>query len=143
MAKSLTYANWDTLTEGTERDFTMGPLTRTDFVRFVGANGDFNPNHHDEIYAIRSGFDKIFAPGMLQGGYLGRLVSEWVGPSALRTFRLRFSSQAWPGDIVICRARVVRRFQDGDKRRVEIEAEAINQNGDALIKAHAVASPQP
>ncbi|MFP6869991.1 MAG: MaoC/PaaZ C-terminal domain-containing protein [Nitrospinota bacterium] len=142
MAEPFAYAHWDDLTEGARRELTVGPLTRTDFVRFAGANGDFNPNHHDEIYAIQSGFEKVFAPGMLQGGYLGRLVSEWVGPGALRSFRLRFSSQAWPGDMVICRAKVVRRFEEGGERRVEIEAEAVSQSGDALIKAHAVAAPQ-
>ncbi len=141
MPEQISYANWDTLAEGAERETSMGPLTRTDFVRFAGANGDFNPNHHDEIYAIRAGFDKIFAPGMLQGGYLARLISEWVGPGALRTLRIRFSAQAWPGDMVICRAKVTRRFEEADERRVEIEAEAVNQHGDALIKGNAIAAP--
>ena len=142
MKRLLSYAKWDDLTEGAESEVKMGPLTRTDFVRFAGANGDFNPNHHDEIYAINAGFEKIFAPGMLQGGYLGRLVSEWVGPGALRTFRIRFSAQAWPGDMVICRAKVVRRYEDGGERRVEIEAEAVNQDGNTLIKGHAAAAPR-
>ncbi len=44
----------------------VGPVTRTDFVRFAGASGDMNPNHHDEIYAVRSGNDRVFAMGMLQ-----------------------------------------------------------------------------
>ena len=30
---------------------TAGPMTRTDFVRYAGAGGDFNPLHHDEEYA--------------------------------------------------------------------------------------------
>ncbi len=142
MKKPLSYAKWDDLTEGAEREVEMGPLTRTDFVRFAGANGDFNPNHHDDTYAVSSGFPTSFAPGMLQGGYLGRLVSEWVGPGALRTFRIRFSAQAWPGDMVICRAKVVRRYEEGGERRVEIEAEAVNQDGDTLIKGHAAAAPR-
>jgi acyl dehydratase len=135
------YATWDELSEGAEREMEMGPLTRTNFVRFAGANGDFNPNHHDEIYAIRAGFDKIFAPGMLQGGYLGRVISEWVGPGTLRTLRIRFSAQGWPGDMVICKAKVARRYEENGERLVEIEAEALNQNGDTLIKGHAVAAP--
>ncbi len=141
MPDQISYAGWDALAEGAEREITMGPLTRTNFVRFSGANGDFNPNHHDEIYAIRAGFDKIFAPGMLQGGYLARLISEWVGPGALRSLRIRFSAQAWPGDMVICRAKVTRRFEEAGERRVEIEAEALNQHGDTLIKGNAVAAP--
>ncbi|MBT3350042.1 MAG: hypothetical protein HOC91_05630 [Nitrospinaceae bacterium] len=141
MPELFAYAKWEDLAEGAERKVTIGPLTRTDFVRFAGANGDFNPNHHDEIYAIRAGFDKIFAPGMLQGGYLGRVISEWVGPGALRTFRIRFSAQAWPGDMVNCTAKVVRQFEEGGERLVEIEAEALSQNGDTLIKSHAIAAP--
>ena len=32
-----------------------GPLTRTQFVRYAGASHDFNPNHHDEVYAQANG----------------------------------------------------------------------------------------
>ncbi len=142
MPQAISYAGWDELTEGAERELTMGPLTRTDFVRFAGANGDFNPNHHDDTYAAASDFPSAFAPGMLQGGYVGKILSEWVGPSALRTFRIRFSAQAWPGDMVICKAKVVRRYEEGGERRVEIEAVAENQDGATLIKAHAAAAPQ-
>ncbi|MEE9255971.1 MAG: MaoC/PaaZ C-terminal domain-containing protein [bacterium] len=142
MPQAISYAGWDELTEGAERELTMGPLTRTDFVRFAGANGDFNPNHHDDTYAAASDFPSAFAPGMLQGGYVGKILSEWVGPRALRTFRIRFSAQAWPGDMVICKAKVVRRYEEGGERRVEIEAVAENQDGATLIKAHAAAAPQ-
>ena len=30
---------------------TFPPLTRTDFVKYQGASGDFHPLHHDEVYA--------------------------------------------------------------------------------------------
>ena len=42
---------------------TFGPLTRTDFVRYQGASGDFNPIHHDEEFAKSAG---------LPDGVLGR-----------------------------------------------------------------------
>ena len=142
MTTSVEYAKWEELTEGTERDLTVGPITRTDLVRYAGASGDFNPNHHDEIYAIRAGFDKPFAHGMLQGGYLARLLSEWLGPDSFKNLKIRFSAQAWPGDMVICKARVVRQYEEEGKRLVEIEASAENQRGDVLIKATATAAPR-
>jgi acyl dehydratase len=46
-----------------------GPLTRTQFVRYAGASHDFNPNHHDEVYAKASGNKAVFGMGMLAGGY--------------------------------------------------------------------------
>src|SRR6478609_3004077 len=33
---------------------TYPPLTRTDFVKYQGASGDFHPLHHDEQYAHES-----------------------------------------------------------------------------------------
>jgi acyl dehydratase len=140
MATKLTYATRDDLIVGAERELAVGPLTRTNFVRFAGAIGDFNPNHHDELYAIRSGFDRPFAPGMLQGGYMGRLISEWVGPAALRTLRIRFASQAWPGDMVNCKATVINRTEDDGTVRIDIEAQATNQRGEVLIEAKASAT---
>ncbi len=142
MPATLTYAKWEDLAEGTEHEIKVGPITRTDMVRYAGASGDFNPNHHDEIYAIRAGFEKPFAHGMLQGGYLGRMLSEWLGPAALRSFRLRFSAQAWPGDMVICKARIVRRYEERGEHLVDIEAEATNQRGDVLVQATATAAPK-
>ena len=142
MPGTLIYARWQDLAEGSERELRIGPITRTDMVRYAGASGDFNPNHHDEIYAIRAGFDKPFAHGMLQGGYVGRMLTEWLGPAALRHFNLRFSAQAWPGDMVICKARVTRRYQEQGENRVDIEAEAQNQRGDILIRATATAAPE-
>ncbi len=45
-------ARWDELTEGAEcAAAQVGPLTRTDFVRYQGASGDMNPVHHDETFA--------------------------------------------------------------------------------------------
>lgn len=126
---------WEKIEEGHEKELSVGPITRTDLVKYAGASGDFNPNHHDEIYSIRSGFDKPFAHGMLQGGIVSRLITDWFGVGTLRYFRLRFSAQTWPGDTIICKAKIIKKLED--KKIIEIEAEAKNQNEVLLIKASA------
>ena len=77
-----------------------GPLTRTQFVRYAGASHDFNPNHHDEVYAKASGNKAVFGMGMLAGGYCARLLTDWFGDGALRGLRVRFASRFWPGDVL-------------------------------------------
>ena len=76
-----------------------GPLTRTQFVRYAGASHDFNPNHHDEIYAQASGNKAVFGMGMLAGGFCARLLTDWLGDGSLRRLRIRFASRlpARPG----------------------------------------------
>ena len=78
-------ASWDDLVEGTgpePREY--GPLTRTDFVRYQGASGDFNPIHHDEEFAVSAGYPTVFSVGILQAGILGTYCTEWLGAENVR-----------------------------------------------------------
>src|ERR1700738_636187 len=92
-------ATWDQLDEGAaapRREY--GPLTRTDFVRYQGASGDFNPLHHDEELAKSAGFPTVFSVGMLQAGILGCYCTDWLGAENVRRFAVQFREQVWPGD---------------------------------------------
>jgi len=84
---------------------TFGPLSRTDFVRYQGASGDFNPIHHDEEFARSAGFDTVFSVGMLQAGLLATYCTDLLGPANVRRFKTQFREQVWPGDRLIASAR--------------------------------------
>jgi acyl dehydratase len=73
-------------------------ISRTQFVMYAGASGDFHPLHHDEELAQRNGYPSVFAPGMLTMALTGRAVTDLVGHDALRSFGGRFRAQVWPGD---------------------------------------------
>jgi acyl dehydratase len=113
-----------------------GPLTRTDFVRYAGASHDFNPNHHDEIYALANGNKTVFGMGMLAGGYCARLLTDWLGDGALRRLRIRFASRFWPDDVLTCTAKVT---QKGEGGLIECEFSAVNQNGEEIVRGDATA----
>jgi acyl dehydratase len=98
-----------------------------------------NPNHHDEVYAIRSGNERVFAMGMLQAGYLGRLLTDWLGDGALRRFRVRFATRVHPGDLLTCRARITKVTHAAGDREVECDAWVDNQDGQKVITGSAVA----
>src|SRR5688572_5259262 len=81
-------------------------LTRTNFVRYAGASGDFNPMHHDDTIATQVGNPSVFGHGMLTAGLMARQLKDWFGPEALRKFSVRFSKQVWPGDTLTFTAKV-------------------------------------
>jgi acyl dehydratase len=127
---------WDDLTVGAEAEpRTFGPLTRTDFVRYQGASGDFNPIHHDEEFAKASGFPTVFSVGMLQAGILASYATDWLGASNVRRFGVQFREQVWPGDELTCRATVVGR--DESAHTVDLELLCTRQTGGAAIKGTA------
>jgi acyl dehydratase len=126
----MTYATGDSLPQ---RSF--GPLTRTDFVRYQGASGDFNPIHHDEEFAKSAGFPTVFSVGMLQAGYLATYVTDIFGPANVRNFRVRFSEQVWPGDVLTCDGTVAEVGVDeaSGEKRVSLELKVTRQTGGTAI----------
>lgn len=132
-------ASWDELSEGTERaPLEIGPLTRTDFVRYQGASGDFNPIHHDEDFAKGAGFPSVFSVGMLQAGILGTYATDWLGAANIRNFNVQFREQVWPGDHLVCTGKVVKRYEDGGERKVDIDLLVTRvESGGAAIKGSA------
>jgi acyl dehydratase len=122
----------------TERSF--GPLTRTDFVRYQGASGDFNPIHHDEPFAQSAGFPTVFSVGMLQAGYLATYATDVFGPNNVRLFRVRFWEQVWPGDVLTCSGSVidVRTDDATGEKLAEVELEVRTQTGASAIRGAAV-----
>ncbi len=117
-----------------------GPLTRTQFVRYAGASHDYNPNHHDEVYAQASGNKSVFGMGMLAGGYCARLLTDWLGDGALRRLRIRFASRFWPGDVLTCTARVTGKRSEAGENLIDCEFVAKNQDGDTIISGDATAA---
>ncbi|MEV7011482.1 MaoC/PaaZ C-terminal domain-containing protein [Streptosporangium sp. NPDC051022] len=86
----------------------VGPLTRTDFVRYAGAGGDFNPIHHDETFARAAGYPSVFGHGLLTAGVLGGYAAAWLGRRNLRRFTVRYVDQVWPGDTLVLTGEVLR-----------------------------------
>lgn len=131
-------ASWDDLEEGaTVEPLVVGPLTRTDFVRYQGASGDFNPIHHDEEYAKSAGFPTVFSVGMLQAGILATFATDWLGAENVRTFGFQFREQVWPGDALTCTGAVTKRYEADSERRVDLELACTRQTGGTAIKGWA------
>jgi len=112
----------------------VGPLTRSDFVRYAGASGDFNPIHHDEEFARAAGNPTVFGHGMLAAGVLARVLSRVVGYERLRRYRVRFLARIWPGDTLTCQGRVTGRSEAAGEVRIDGELTATNQRGELVVR---------
>ena len=129
---------WEDLKEGVANEpLQVGPLTRTDFVRYQGASGDFNPIHHDDTYAERLGYPSVFSVGMLQGGILGVYATDWLGAENVRRFGVRFSEQVWPGDTLTFTGTIVKTYEEGGERKVDLELTCTRQTGGGAVEGWA------
>ena len=116
-------------------------LTRTQIVQYAGASGDFNPIHHDEMFATKAaGYPSVFAHGMLTMGLTGRLLTDWLGDGVLREYGVRFVQQVVPGDTLTGRAVLKSILVAGAEGRVEIDVETRNQKGEPVVSGSAIAT---
>src|SRR5688572_8555695 len=89
---------WDSVKEGDTREFKLEDIDRMHFVRYAGASGDFNPIHTSQTYAESAGNPTVFGHAMFTAGMLGRIPTEWFGPTSVKRYSVRFVQRVWPGD---------------------------------------------
>jgi acyl dehydratase len=115
----------------------VGPLTRTDLVRYQGASGDFNPIHHDETFTRAAGLPAPLSLGMLQAGFMATWATDWLGAAAVRRFRVRFAAPVFPGDTVSCSGRIVAEYTVDGEPRVDVELLCHKQDGEVAVRGWA------
>ena len=137
----MTIPSYDALSVGDEAPaLVVEKLSRTNFVRYAGASGDFNPMHHDDTIATSVGNPSVFGHGMLTAGLMARVVKDWFGPEAMRRYQVRFSKQVWPGDTLTFAAKIIGKREDGGEKLVDLECRATNQDGVEVLTGAATAA---
>ena len=123
-----------TLEAGAERSEVMvEKVDRAMFVRYAGASGDFNPIHWNEEFAKSAGYPTVFAQGMFTAGVLATFLTNWVGEAGVKRFRTRFVGQVWPGEQIVCTAKVT----SVGEGVAEVDLRVTNEKGEAKISGDA------
>jgi acyl dehydratase len=137
MAEQKLY--FEDVSEGDEAPVVSHELTRTDLVQYAGASGDFNPMHHDEIKAQAAGLPSVFGHGMFSAGFLGRAVTDYVGVGNLKTYKVRFAKQTWPGETFQTKIEVTGKRKENGANLIDLTCTLVNQDGEVKVAGEATA----
>lgn len=116
-------------------------LTRTlksqDIELFAVMSGDVNPAHVDEEYAKSDMFHEVIAHGMWGGALISAVLgTELPGPGTIYLNQsLSFRRPVGLGDTVTVRVTVKEKLPD--KKRLKIDCQCTNQEGETIIKGEA------
>jgi acyl dehydratase len=130
---------FDDVSEGDEAPPIEHTLTRGDLVVYAGASGDFNPMHTDEVAAKAAGLPSVFGHGMFTAGLLATALSHYVGVGNLREFKVRFTKQTWPDEVLTTRIVVTGKREEGGDRLVDLDCSVTNGDGETKVAGSAVA----
>jgi acyl dehydratase len=113
---------------GSELPLRTLTVSRLDVIRYCGASGDFNPLHWSDRRAQAVGLPGVIAHGMLTLAVVGRALTDWCGPAALRSYGARFSRPfAIPDD------------DEGRTLHIQGRVIAIEPSGDVTIELNVTA----
>ena len=115
-------------------------LSHIQLVRYAGASGDFNPLHTDPKFGEMVGTGGIIAHGMLIMGFVGQLLSDYVGPAALRKFGVRFRGMTRLDDVITCTGTITEKYEADGEGRIAGKVQATDQNGDVKVSGTFVAA---
>lgn len=115
----------------------LGPVTRTDIVRFAGAGGDFNPLHHDPAFASKAGFADVIAMGQFQAGLLAGWLTDWCGVEHVRELEVRFRAPVQLGTVLRLHGEVVELTEEDGERLARLELQA-TAGDTAVVRAAAL-----
>ncbi len=116
------------------------PVTHLQLVRYAGASGDFNPLHTDPKVGESIGFGGIIAHGMLIMGFVGQMLSDFVGPSALRAFGVRFRGMTHLDDVITCTGTITDKYEAEGEGRIAGKVQAADQTGNVKVAGTFVAA---
>ncbi len=128
---------FDDVQVGDEAPAISHELGRTDLVKYAGASGDYNPMHTDEVAAQAAGLPSVFGHGMFSMGLLGRALTDWAGPGNLTNYRVRFTKQTWPGEILTTSIAVTGKREEDGRKLVDVEVGLVNQDGEGKLAGSA------
>jgi acyl dehydratase len=138
MAEQTLY--FEDISEGDEAPVVSHELTRTDLVQYAGASGDFNPMHHDEVKAQAAGLPSVFGHGMFSAGFLAKALTDYVGVGNLKTYKVRFAKQTWPGETFTSKITVTGKRKENGSNLVDLDATLLNQDGEVKVSGEATAA---
>lgn len=116
------------------------PVTHLQLVRYAGASGDFNPLHTDARIGEMIGTGGIIAHGMLIMGFAGQMLSDFVGPQALKKFGVRFKGMTHLDDEITCTGSITEKYEENGEGRIAGKVQAADQNGDVKLTGTFVAA---
>jgi len=116
------------------------PVTHLQLVRYAGASGDFNPLHTDPKIGEMIGTGGIIAHGMLIMGFVGQMLSDYVGSTALRKFGVRFKGMTRLDDVITCTGTITEKHEVDGEARISSKVQATDQKEDVKIMRTFVAT---
>jgi acyl dehydratase len=121
---------WENIAEGLELPERRRQLGVPDLVKYAAGSGDFNPLHYDFNFPQSKALGSIIVHGRFKYAMLGQLVSDWLQHRGrIKKISCQYRGMDLPEQEIVCRGRVVRKWEEGGEKLVEVSVWTENEAG--------------
>ena len=136
MSEQLYYEN---IVVGSEITPLLKQPTTRQLVMWAGTSGDYYAIHYDKDFAQSKGLPGVIVHGQLVGCFLGQLMTDWMGEQgSLRKLTCSYKSVNFPGEALICKGKVSKKYIEDGEHYVECNLWVENTNGEKTVSGKAV-----
>ena len=130
---------YEDITEGMEIPTLVKHPTTTQLVKWAGASGDYAQIHYDKDFALAQGLPGVIVHGWCTLSFLCQALTDWIGiEGALKKINCSYRGMLYPGEDMLCKGTVVKKYTNDGERLVECEVWAENPKGEKAVPASAV-----
>jgi|SRR5579871_2149874 len=114
------------------------PISRLQIAQFAAASDEFSPLNLDDEHAKNAGYHSIYAPGLMSLGFVEEALKAFASNMKIVSLKGTFQRLIWPGDTLLAKGLIVRRYQKHDEHRILFSLWCENQNNDVVMKGAAI-----
>lgn len=124
--KQLFFENVDI---NTEIPISIDSVDLLQLIKYVAATWNLFLLHIDKEFAQKQGFRDANIPASLYGAFLTKMIVNWIGnPGGLKKLGYRVIVMGFPDDTLVCRGKVVKKYQRTGENLVDCDIWVENQD---------------
>jgi acyl dehydratase len=114
------------------------PISRLQIAQFAAAADEFSPLNLDDEQARAAGFNGAYAPGLMALGFAEEALKGFASNMRILSLTGTFQRLIWPGDLLVAKGLVLRRYQKNNEHRIQLSLWCENQNHEVVMKGSSV-----
>lgn len=126
---------------GTEIPSLSNRVDLLQLIRYSAATWNFFLLHLEKEFAQRQGFKDANIHAPFYGAFLAKMMTDWTGdPGRLKKLGYRVTVMGFPGDTLIGKGKVIKKYQEAGGNLVDCEIWVENQDGMKVAPAYTTVS---
>ena len=135
----MTQVHFEDVDVGMQIPSWVNEIDLLKLIRYAAVSWNFYLLHLEKEFAQRKGFKDVNIPAPYYGSFLASMMTKWTGdPGSLKKLSYTVKVMGFPGDTLIGKGTVIKKYQDGGKNLVECDIWVENQEGVKVAPGFAV-----